>query len=244
MSGVSFYESWVYTGFNFILGLPIIFLGIQDRDLSAKFVCDRPEVYATGRTNVYLTVVGIAGWILNAVVYAVGICMLFYYAGNMSFVPLGLYAMGTTVFVGTTNALQWKCAYLFHQWDWIKFFLFIISIFGALAYFSILSVTLWEYWYEAHQLLSTAFFWFYGFFAIPFFVIFIDVFTYNAYLFFYPSKEMLYREVEEQVKQNNNSTGYNNVLSFKRDAQTVDVIPPPTMPVYATLVENEMLSVM
>ena len=55
---------------------------------------------------------------------------------------------------------------------------------------------------------------------------------------------MLYREVEEQVKQNNNSTGYNNVLSFKRDAQTVDVIPPPTMPVYATLVENERLSVM
>jgi Phospholipid-translocating P-type ATPase C-terminal len=44
VSGVSTYESWVYTGFNFILGLPIIFYGIQDRDLSARFVQDNPEV--------------------------------------------------------------------------------------------------------------------------------------------------------------------------------------------------------
>jgi Phospholipid-translocating P-type ATPase C-terminal len=41
---VSIYESWVYTGFNFILGLPIIFYGIQDRDLSAQFVVKYPEV--------------------------------------------------------------------------------------------------------------------------------------------------------------------------------------------------------
>ena len=44
VSGVSIYESWVYTGFNFILGLPIIFYGIQDRDLSSKFVQKYPEV--------------------------------------------------------------------------------------------------------------------------------------------------------------------------------------------------------
>ena len=44
VSGVSTYESWVYTGFNFILGLPIIFYGIQDRDLSARFVQDNPQV--------------------------------------------------------------------------------------------------------------------------------------------------------------------------------------------------------
>ena len=95
MSGVSYYESWVYTGesqhnltlfthpiiyhilsqhthnptshlicsthhspgFNFILGLPIVFFGIQDRDLSASFSLLHPEVYSTGRTNVYLTMV-------------------------------------------------------------------------------------------------------------------------------------------------------------------------------------------
>jgi hypothetical protein len=31
MSGASPYESWVYSGFNFLLGLPIIFFGVMDR---------------------------------------------------------------------------------------------------------------------------------------------------------------------------------------------------------------------
>jgi phospholipid-translocating P-type ATPase (flippase) len=44
MSGTSFYESWVYTGFNFILGLPIVFLGIQDKDISANFIMQNPQV--------------------------------------------------------------------------------------------------------------------------------------------------------------------------------------------------------
>ena len=39
----------MYTGFNFILGLPIIFYGIQDRDLSARFVQDNPEVISANK---------------------------------------------------------------------------------------------------------------------------------------------------------------------------------------------------
>jgi magnesium-transporting ATPase (P-type) len=196
MSGVSFYESWVYTGFNFILGLPIVFLGVQDRDVSARFALEYPEVYVTGRNNVYLTMVNICGWIFNAVVYSVVICLLFYYAANPSFLHYGLYGMGTTVFVGTLNALQWKVAYLFHQWDWIKLFLLILSIFGGLAYFTIISLTLYEYYGETTRLYDSALFWLYGFFAVPFFVIFIDVATYNFYMFFFPTEEMLFREVE------------------------------------------------
>ena len=195
MSGVTIYESWVYTGFNFILGLPIVFFGIQDRDLSAEFVVANPEVYSTGRTNVFLRITTIGGWILNAVVFAVTLCLLFYYAGYQSFSTLGVFGLGTTVYVGTCNALQWKVAYLFHQWDWIKVFLLVLSIFGGLAYFAVIAVSLWEYYYEAHQLYTTGFFWLYGFFAVPFFVIFLDVLVYQLYFFIAPTKEMLYREV-------------------------------------------------
>lgn len=35
-SGTSFYESLVYSTYNFVLGLPIVFIGILDRDISAK----------------------------------------------------------------------------------------------------------------------------------------------------------------------------------------------------------------
>lgn len=44
VSGTSPYESWVYTGFNFILGLPIIFFGMMDRDISADFALKYPQV--------------------------------------------------------------------------------------------------------------------------------------------------------------------------------------------------------
>jgi len=44
VSGTSLFESWVYTGFNFILGLPIIFFGFLDRDLSEEFMLKYPQV--------------------------------------------------------------------------------------------------------------------------------------------------------------------------------------------------------
>ena len=44
VSGTSLYESWVYTGFNFILGLPIIFYGFLDRDISETFALAHPQV--------------------------------------------------------------------------------------------------------------------------------------------------------------------------------------------------------
>jgi hypothetical protein len=44
VSGTSMYESWVYSGFNIILGLPIIFYGILDRDISADFAMKNPQV--------------------------------------------------------------------------------------------------------------------------------------------------------------------------------------------------------
>jgi hypothetical protein len=44
VSGTSLYESWVYTGFNFILGLPIIFYGFLDRDISEEFALKWPQV--------------------------------------------------------------------------------------------------------------------------------------------------------------------------------------------------------
>jgi hypothetical protein len=44
VSGTSLYESWVYTSFNFVLGLPIIFFGMLDRDISADFALKHPQV--------------------------------------------------------------------------------------------------------------------------------------------------------------------------------------------------------
>jgi hypothetical protein len=44
VSGTSMYDSWVYSVYNFALGLPIIFYGIFDRDIPAEFALKYPMV--------------------------------------------------------------------------------------------------------------------------------------------------------------------------------------------------------
>ncbi|CAE7680783.1 ALA3, partial [Symbiodinium microadriaticum] len=43
VSGTSMYESWVYSVYNFALGLPIIFYGIFDRDIPQGFALKYPQ---------------------------------------------------------------------------------------------------------------------------------------------------------------------------------------------------------
>jgi Phospholipid-translocating P-type ATPase C-terminal len=131
------------------------------------------------------------------------ICLLFYYSAQKSFEQSALFEMGTTVFVGACNSLQFKVAFLHHQWSYVQIFLMLLSVGGMLAYFGIISkfpVNLYEYYDTGYYLLrESKLFWFYGFFTVPVFVIFIDVLGYDMYYFFWPSKETLYREIELKV---------------------------------------------
>ena len=47
LSGTSLYDSWVYSGYNFALGLPIIFYGFMDRDIPAGYALKNPVVLIT-----------------------------------------------------------------------------------------------------------------------------------------------------------------------------------------------------
>lgn len=151
----------------------------------------------------YLHTGAIALWIFNALLYATIICLLFYYSVQKSFEDHSIFEFGTTVFVGACNCLQLKVAYLHHQWSALQAFIMLISVGGMLAYLAIISkfpINLYEYYNTGYQLLSESkLFWFFGFFTVPVFVIFIDVLGYDAYNFFWPSKEMMYREIELKV---------------------------------------------
>lgn len=69
-SGTSFYESMVYTTYNFVLGLPIIFAGILDRDVSAKTALSHPSVYAVGLRYMDLNMRRISSWLTWAVLHS------------------------------------------------------------------------------------------------------------------------------------------------------------------------------
>lgn len=198
VSGTSLYESWIYTSFNFALGLPIIFYGILDRDLSESYVLSNPKTYITGQRNVYLRPASLAMWILNAIEYAVVICLVFYYVTYRTFMYDGLYVSGTTVFTGLVMALQAKVAFLHHQWAYPQIVAMCISVFCLLIYYLIISSSSDDYWYVGTYTMGQGIFWYYGMFSVPLIAVFIDVLGYCFYLFFRPTPEMVFREMEHQ----------------------------------------------
>merc|ERR1712176_556409 len=53
-SGTSLFETWIYASFNISCALPIIGIGILDKDVSEDLVLAIPELYVEGRRNIYL----------------------------------------------------------------------------------------------------------------------------------------------------------------------------------------------
>lgn len=200
VSGTSPYESWVYTSFNFILGLPIIFYGIQDRDISSEFALKNPEVYVTGKENAYLNYYYIGWWILNAVAYATVICLVMYYVVSPTFESFGLYGMGTTVFSGLCMALQCKVGFMHNQWTWPQAFVMGLSVGGMLLWYIILTYSTTDYWGEGTWLYGESIFWFFGMFSVPLFTAMVDICEYYSLFFFRPNNEMLFRETEHKVR--------------------------------------------
>lgn len=226
VSGTSLYESWIYTAFNFILGLPIIFFGMQDRDISDPFALEHPESYSTSRLNTYLTVPAIAKWIWNAVLYAIIICLVYYLAVRESFNTWGLYDAGTTVFAGLCMALQCKVAYLHHQWTWVQIFMMCLSVGGMLAWFAIIQDSYDDYYGVVDFCFSQGLYWFFGMFTGPLICLLLDFFGYNLMLFFRPTSEMYMRELEHKADFENDWLHNRSLSPFADSSSPMQSVSP------------------
>jgi len=198
VSGTSLYESWVYSSFNIVLGLPIIFFGFLDRDITADFALRHPETYATGKEDRLLSEKAIGIWIFNAILYAVVLCLTFYYITGPTFKDYGIYEAGTVVFVGMVLSLQAKVAFYHHQWAYPQIIAMVISIIGMFIGYIILTFGVSDYYYDAIQAYGKGIFWYYACFSGPLFTIFIDWIGYYTQLIFWPTQEMLYHELDQE----------------------------------------------
>lgn len=202
VSGTSLYQSWVYSSFNIILFLPILFYGILDRDISDEFVLAHPQVYATGRTNSKLDVTAISIWISNAIMYTIVLCLLYYIALAPSFYSLGIYEAGTTVFTGLVMSMQAKAAFFHNQWAYPQVSVMVISIVGMFIYYVIIGNSLLEAYYDFYgvdqAIYAQAQFWLFSIFMVPITVVLIDWVGYYTTLLINPTPEMLYRELENK----------------------------------------------
>lgn len=209
-SGTSIYNSWIYSGFNIALGLPIIVYGILNQDIAAGFAMAHPEVYCIGMSNALLDTKAIAIWIFNACFYATVICLLYYNASGPTFSSYELYEMGTFIFIGMVMALQAKVIFLHSHWTYISTIAMGLSIFGTLIFILILtSMTGTYYDYSVYgvatSIYNNSYFWFYTMFTVPIFCLLIDVVGQALLVYLAPTKEILYREQDNMTKDNSNT---------------------------------------
>ncbi|KAG5175854.1 hypothetical protein JKP88DRAFT_337379 [Tribonema minus] len=113
-SGTPVFEDNMIALYNFFLGLPIIMVGIFERDVTRKFAMDHPELYYIGREGKDLNARVDGIWILFALICG----LLTYYIplacyatnyGTTGTVDLwGLDAFGTVMLGVLVIAMNWK----------------------------------------------------------------------------------------------------------------------------------------
>ena len=135
-------------------------------------------------------------WIWNAMLYAVVLCVIYYLVMAPSFLTFDVYSAGTTLFVGMVLSLQLKVSFFYHQWAYPQVASMSFSVVAMFLFFLLIANAVDDYWYIATWCYSQGLFWFFGFFSGPLFAFLVDVIGYSLYKFFWPSKEMIAREVE------------------------------------------------
>jgi len=190
-SATSFFESYVYSGFNFALGLPIFFLGFTEQDVTADYAERHPEVYITGRENLRLRVTVILEWIFNAIAYAVLICLITYDVDTVR--NYGLFSLGTSVYTTLILSLQVKICLITKTWNWMTHFVLWLSIGLYLLVLCIYSFRI-TFYGEAWYLYNEGRFWFFYVWTIPLVCGLFDVFCEHIRLQFHPTPDDIHAE--------------------------------------------------
>jgi hypothetical protein len=142
-SGTSFYESLVYSTYNFVLGLPIIFAGILDRDISASTALAHPFVYAVGLRYEDLNLRKIGTWIWWACIHSVIVFWtVFGVMGVNTGDPArpvetgwskgamqdGMAVAGLTQFCVLVWAMQFEVSMQTVSWTWLNYLMLALSM--------------------------------------------------------------------------------------------------------------------
>jgi phospholipid-transporting ATPase len=150
-SGTSFFESIVYSSYNIELALPIIGIGIFDRDIKKETVLRHPSVYAVGRQKKDINVKKMLEWVLLGVAHSV----ITFWIPYGAFAPVestwdsktgqgdGIAVYGTVIFCCLFWSMQLVVSELTLTWTIVSHILLWLSI--ALWY---LIFGLYQWWFS------------------------------------------------------------------------------------------------
>lgn len=133
-TGTSIYESWSLTVFNALFtSLPVILLGIFEKDLKAETLLAVPELYGFGQRSEAFNFKKYLSWMFSGAVDTIIIYMMVYgyfkdilFTENNSLFPLGQLAFTVAVILINVKILILEC----HHKTMIIFGGFAISIIG------------------------------------------------------------------------------------------------------------------
>jgi phospholipid-transporting ATPase len=149
-SGQSLYESYVYAGYNFFLGMPILLLGMFDQDVTAITARRFQKLYYIGlekrELNVKIMVLSfLQACVDAAIIYYISVAAFNgrTLAGDTGSLgdasppnsiwgengdSLGLYVFGAAVFTNMVLAMLVKVALMHASWNWTTVFGLVFSL--------------------------------------------------------------------------------------------------------------------
>ncbi|KAK6454965.1 aminophospholipid-translocating ATPase [Scheffersomyces xylosifermentans] len=145
-SGSSMYESWSLSMFNTLFtSLPVLCIGMFDKDLKPATLIAIPELYNKGRLYQAFNLKLFVSWMLLATIQSVGISFMAHYAwGFTALRDNTTFPLGSLVFTVLVIVINVKIEFIEMQnRQWLAFAAFIISV-GGFAVWNILIMMLYR----------------------------------------------------------------------------------------------------
>eukprot|EP00002_Diphylleia_rotans_P038240 TRINITY_DN867_c0_g1_i12.p1 TRINITY_DN867_c0_g1~~TRINITY_DN867_c0_g1_i12.p1 ORF type:complete len:1187 (+),score=232.09 TRINITY_DN867_c0_g1_i12:63-3623(+) len=138
-SGQTMFESWTLSAYNvFFTSLPVIVLGVLDRDVREKLIMENPPLYILGQEKYYFNSKVFWGWALNAFTHSL---ILFFitvnaYANDIpspSGLNSSLWMTGTTIYSCVILTVNLKLTLELASWTFVHH----IVVWGTIIFWAI-----------------------------------------------------------------------------------------------------------
>lgn len=136
-SGTSLYEPWSLSMFNTLFtSLPVLCLGIFEKDLKPMTLLSVPELYTVGRTSKAFNLIIFIQWMITALCFAVLLTFLNWYCWSFTAQSdNSLYPAGVLNFTAIVTLINFKCQFIeMRNRNWLAFTSVLISVGGWLLW--------------------------------------------------------------------------------------------------------------
>eukprot|EP00735_Rhodelphis_limneticus_P010030 TRINITY_DN2907_c2_g4::TRINITY_DN2907_c2_g4_i1::g.4143::m.4143 TRINITY_DN2907_c2_g4::TRINITY_DN2907_c2_g4_i1::g.4143 ORF type:complete len:1247 (+),score=388.28,sp/P98200/AT8A2_MOUSE/42.59/0.0,E1-E2_ATPase/PF00122.15/4.7e-16,Hydrolase_like2/PF13246.1/1.9e-13,Hydrolase_like2/PF13246.1/1.5e+04,Hydrolase/PF00702.21/2.8e-06,Hydrolase/PF00702.21/0.00042,HAD/PF12710.2/9.5e+03,HAD/PF12710.2/1.4e-11,Hydrolase_3/PF08282.7/2.8e+03,Hydrolase_3/PF08282.7/0.011 TRINITY_DN2907_c2_g4_i1:61-3741(+) len=194
-SGTALYESLVYAGFNFFLGLPIMGVGMFDQDVSGRTAEKFPQMYRSGKSKKYLNTGKMIEAIVIALLHSFIITFFPMWAIDSS---IDLMVLGLFIYSMLVVSMTAKCGFETLTFTWISWVFLLGSVgfyfFFCLAYNAMLVVTP-EFYFVAMETFKIARFWLL-IFTLPYICLIVDVCARYIRILYFPTANKISMEID------------------------------------------------